>query len=318
MNFKFHGARDTFTYKRSDVLSRAIDSVLNQTYKDIEVIIVDDNDPQTKYRKDTEITMRKYEHDKRVKYIQHECNKNGSAARNTGIKNAGGKFIAFLDDDDEYLPRKIELSLKKMKKLDKTWGGCYTAYKKLLKNNRFQYSSQPKEGSLLVDTLARNSFLGGGSNLFIRRSAIHDIGGFDESFSRNQDIEFLVRFFKKYKIAYVDECSLIIHYEVRDVTRTYEESVEIEEKFVETFSSYIRELSGREKKYIYTNIALQRFRISIHKRKIIDGINNLRENKVSFLTTARYVLYIIKRIICKESYSFNLKDSGAKSRYLFQ
>ena len=295
------------TYKRSNVLPRAINSVLNQTYKNIEVIVVDDNNPRTKYRKDTEMIMEKYRNDKRVRYIKHDRNKNGSAARNTGIANAHGEYIAFLDDDDEYLPRKIEVSVKRLEPLDENWAGCYTAYKKILKNNRFQYSLQKKEGSLLLETLARNSFLAGGSNLLIRKSTILDIGGFDESFIRNQDIEFLVRIFRKYKIAYVDECSLIIHYEVRDMSRTYEENVEIEERFIQTFKSYIEELSEEEKNYVYTNIALQRFRISIYKRKIIDGIKNLRKNNVAVSTIIHYIFYIIHRILSKTSYGFNLK-----------
>jgi glycosyltransferase involved in cell wall biosynthesis len=294
------------TFKRSNMLSRAIDSVLNQTYQNLEIIVIDDNDPSSKYRKETEIVMEKYKEIEKVKYIKHECNKNGSAARNTGIKNSNSEYIAFLDDDDEYLPRKIELSVDRMETLGESWAGCYTAYKKMLKNNHYQNSLGNKEGSLLLETLARNVFLGGGSNLFLRRKAIVDIGGFDETFKRNQDIEFLVRLFQKYKIAYVDKCSLIIHYEVRDNPISYERSIEIDEKYLETFKPFLENLSENEMKYVYHNIALQRFKLSVNEKRILDGLSNLKRNKVSLLTTVRYIIYVIHRIIAQKSYGFNL------------
>ena len=88
------------TYKRADMLSRAINSVLNQTYKNIEVIVVDDNGNGSEYRLKTEIIMNKYSQIDNLKYIKHKENKNGSAARNTGIREATGDIICFLDDDD--------------------------------------------------------------------------------------------------------------------------------------------------------------------------------------------------------------------------
>ena len=96
------------TYKRSDMLPRAIASVLNQSYANIEAVVVDDNNPDTEYRKHTEILMMQYEFDKRVKYVKHSKNFNGSVARNTGIKNSDGEIVAFLDDDDTFYPEKIE------------------------------------------------------------------------------------------------------------------------------------------------------------------------------------------------------------------
>ena len=89
------------TYKRPDYLDRAIDSVLNQTYNNIEIIVVDDNNPNTEGRERTEKIMRRYENNPHVIYIKHEYNKNGSAARNTGFKASHGVYLAFLDDDDQ-------------------------------------------------------------------------------------------------------------------------------------------------------------------------------------------------------------------------
>ena len=97
------------TYKRSTVICRAVDSVLAQTLDSVEVIVVDDNGIGTEAGiKTAEVMEKNYSDNTKVHYIQHEKNKNGSAARNTGIRAAHGEFISFLDDDDIYLPERLE------------------------------------------------------------------------------------------------------------------------------------------------------------------------------------------------------------------
>ena len=96
------------TYKRSDMLPRAIASVLGQTYQNIQVVVVDDNNPDTEWRETTSKKMEAYADDSRVKYVCHEQNMNGSVARNTGIHESDGDIVCFLDDDDWFLPTKIE------------------------------------------------------------------------------------------------------------------------------------------------------------------------------------------------------------------
>ena len=97
------------TYKRSDKIENAIKSVLNQTYKNIEIIVVDDNAKDIDEREKTKKIVEKYQ---QVKYIQNEKNLGGSLSRNVGIKSSNGNFIAFLDDDDEYAKDKVEKQYK--------------------------------------------------------------------------------------------------------------------------------------------------------------------------------------------------------------
>lgn len=99
------------TYSRNDMLTRAVDCILAQTHKKLDIIVVDDNPPESEYRASTERLMKQYEKDGRVRYIQNEKNLGGSGARNVGIEAAQGDYIAFLDDDDEYYPEKIEKQL---------------------------------------------------------------------------------------------------------------------------------------------------------------------------------------------------------------
>ena len=103
----------TPTYNRAEYLGNAIDSVLNQTYTDFELIIVDDNKHESEARKKTEEVVQKYK-DARIRYLRNPMNLGGAVSRNRGIEEAKGDYIAFLDDDDMYLPDKLEVQVKAM------------------------------------------------------------------------------------------------------------------------------------------------------------------------------------------------------------
>ena len=122
------------TYKRADNIERAVKSVVNQTYKNIEIIVVDDNANNPKDREKTRNIVKKY---KNIKFIENKENLGGALTRNVGIENANGNYIAFLDDDDEYISTKIEKQLKLLKekeKQNKKVGMIY-CYKNILDHN---------------------------------------------------------------------------------------------------------------------------------------------------------------------------------------
>ena len=96
------------TYSRNDTLIRAINSVLNQTYQNLEIIVVDDNPVESEWRICTEKLMGRYIDNPKIKYIKNKENLGGAGARNEGIKASSSEYIAFLDDDDEYFKERIE------------------------------------------------------------------------------------------------------------------------------------------------------------------------------------------------------------------
>ena len=100
------------TYSRNDTLRKAIDSVLGQTYQNLEIIVIDDNPADSEWRKSTEELMAKYAGVHRIRYLKNKENLGGAGARNEGIKAASGEYIAFLDDDDLYFEKKIEKQLE--------------------------------------------------------------------------------------------------------------------------------------------------------------------------------------------------------------
>jgi glycosyltransferase involved in cell wall biosynthesis len=99
------------TYNRANLIARSIESALNQTYRDFEILIVDDGSTDATF--DAVSPFLKHPH---VRYLRHEKNKGHQAARNTGVKNASGDYIAFLDSDDTWNPQKIELQLDAINK----------------------------------------------------------------------------------------------------------------------------------------------------------------------------------------------------------
>lgn len=109
------------TYNRAKFISRAINSVIEQSYNNWELIIIDDNLPESTARIDTEKVVSSYS-DFRIKYIKNEKNLGGALTRNVGIFASRGDYITFLDDDDMYLPLKLEVQLSEM--MNNDWDFC--------------------------------------------------------------------------------------------------------------------------------------------------------------------------------------------------
>lgn len=292
------------TFKRADTLHRAVESVLKQDYHNIEVIVVDDNNPDTKFRKETEKVMDRYINNSRVKYIKHECNKNGSAARNTGFKNSSGEYIMFLDDDDEFLQGKITAQVNCLEERDKEWGACYTRYIRKKNNKIIMKCAETREGNLLVEELKRNLFVHAGSNLMVRREVFIQMGGFDESFQRNQDIEFLVRVLRKYKLGFVDVMGLVVYVHPRTGLQSFED---LTKQYVEKFGRYINELDIEQQNQIHRMINLQVFRSKISKvTSFSGGLDMVKTGEVVLWDVIRYIVHLFARKITKKSCGFTL------------
>ncbi|WP_187427019.1 glycosyltransferase family 2 protein [Rossellomorea marisflavi] len=295
------------TYKRSDTLSRAIDSVLNQSYKEIEIIVVDDNNANDTYRRKTEQLMLNYNNHRNLYYLKHSENKNGAAARNTGINIAKGKYIAFLDDDDEFLSDKIENQVSAMENLDNSYGACYTGYKKLKANGKYEYGDETRQGNLLVETLMRSLFIYGGSNLMVKSKVIKKIKGFDESFTRNQDLELLAKIAKVSKIAYVNSCSLIMHYDSRVTTFSPEHMDNIDKLYLSKFNKFILNLNKSDQKRVFKMIELDRFRLLVVNKRFFEAIKYCISKKINPILITKYIYYIIHRLVTNKCYGFSIK-----------
>lgn len=292
------------TYRGQMLLSRAINSALSQTYNNIEVIVVDDNNPDTHDRLETERVMGGFIDNTKVRYIKHEKNKNGSAARNTGVKKSNGEYVAFLDDDDEFLPLKIETMVSRLETLPLKWGAAYSNYEVVRPNGQRLHYSEKKEGPLLKEALMRNLMIAAGSNLLVRKSVFDELNGFDESFKRNQDLEFLVRLLQKYNIAYVEDLGLIVHQQNKISSTDFKV---LTNQYLDTFGKSIKSFSEKDQLQIKKMIYLQVFRYELfRKRNIHDAYYVIKKNHISLFLAGRYVFHLIARYFTRSVKGFNL------------
>jgi glycosyltransferase involved in cell wall biosynthesis len=198
------------TYKRPvDVVLRAVNSVLAQSYKDIELIIVDDSPNTFENRQFVAMSINEID-DNRVRYIQHEINKGACAARNTGIRNSSGNLIAFLDDDDVWHVNKLEKQVQKMN--SENYGLVYCRQRVIneIKNTETEAKKQRYEGNVF-DQLILTNFVGSTSFVMIRRECFDKVGLFDEEMPASQDLEMWLRIAKEFQIGFVDE-ALVDYY----------------------------------------------------------------------------------------------------------
>ena len=124
------------THNRSQLLKRAIGSVLNQTYSKLECIVVDDASTD----ETTEVVASF--NDDRIRCFRHKINRHASAARNTGIRHSKGELIAFLDDDDEWMDGKLEQQVNLLQKSPQNIGlvYCWMSY---MKSEEELYNNKP-------------------------------------------------------------------------------------------------------------------------------------------------------------------------------
>lgn len=173
------------TYNRVELLKRAVESVRNQTYQNLEIIIVDDYSQDTTAEYLKEISKE----DSRIRYFIKEKNSGACASRNIAINNAKGEYITGLDDDDVFLPERISLFLKYSTKHDmnKTvlFSGSGHLEKKITLKNKIRLLLE-KRKITQKDLLFRNFI---GNQAFVKTSLLVSIGGFDESFEMWQDLD---------------------------------------------------------------------------------------------------------------------------------
>lgn len=201
------------TYKGNETVLLAVLSSLNQTYKNTEIIVVDDNGVGTVEQIMTEKILKPYILKGKINYITHSQNINGSAARNTGIIHSNGEYLAFLDDDDFIYPQKIEKQVELLNKLSNDYGLviCGGYY---VKENGSGYIKVPKlprkKEEILVNYMTEKIYFNT-STILIKKTVVKDLNGFDESFRRHQDWEFCSRVIEKYNVDSISE-PLIIKY----------------------------------------------------------------------------------------------------------
>src|SRR5690606_4061731 len=136
-----------------------------------------------------------------VRYLVHEINRGGAAARNTGVKAAKGDLLALLDNDDTYMPERISRQAELLlvsNQADPRIKACICLPVRMKYGKEVDRESAKYQRNYLYELLAIQVSLHTGSSLLMFKSAYESLGGFDEQFRRNQDIEFMIRFYEKW------------------------------------------------------------------------------------------------------------------------
>ncbi len=285
------------TYGGGDSLKRTINSVLVQSYSNFEVIVVDDNGLGTENQKRTDTIMKEFEWNSKVNYICHKKNLNGSAARNTGARYAKGEYIAFLDDDDEYLPNYIEDQLKVIASLTEEYALTYCSFEKK-KAGKTVSVVHAKESGWLMYKIMTHRFEIPTTSWLMRKSAFESIGGFDESFKRHQDWEFIARLAFKYKIMANDRICYMRHLQFRNSPRNYAQTKAFRLHYLNKMQPYIEKLPVNQQKKIKVinilDVSVKHFNEIGVKGLIHDFINN-KCGFIGILFLAERLYNIIKR-----------------------
>ncbi len=186
------------TYNREKSILASVKSVLNQTYKNLEVIVVDDGS------KDKTEELIKTIDDPRLKYIKLHDNHGACYARNVGIKESTGKYIAFQDSDDTFREEKLEKQLKHLKECKSDLDFC--KMKVYIDNDNHIFPSLKDCNDIqknIIDILCTGNVIS--TQTILAKKEIFNFVLFDESLPRLQDYDLVLRIAHKYNISFLNE-----------------------------------------------------------------------------------------------------------------
>jgi glycosyltransferase involved in cell wall biosynthesis len=194
------------TYNRAALLPRAVATALDQTYRDFELIIVDDGCVD-----DTGAVVRTFV-DPRIVYLRRP-HRGAAAAENAGLAIARGRFVAFLDDDDEWHPEKLTRQVSAFAGEPPETGVVYTGRWRVQRGHR-TYGPSPRilrrNGDVHREIVARTTFVPLVCAL-VRRECFAVVGGFDEALPTSNDYDLWIRMSRHFRFRYLPEPMVTVH-----------------------------------------------------------------------------------------------------------
>ncbi|WP_234567229.1 glycosyltransferase family 2 protein [Rhodohalobacter sp. 614A] len=266
------------TKNRADLLPRALDSVLNQTYPNLGVIVVDDGSDD-----DTPQIIERYQEKHSIICIRNEQSLGANKARNAGIEKAKGEFVAGLDDDDEWHPERISLLLKNY---DDSYA-CITSFDRIISSNR-SVVWRKKLKVTLEDLLFSNHV---GNQVLVKRERVLQVGGFDESLAAGQDYDLWIRLCEKFGPIKIVQEPLQNIYQENFKGRISNPKTQLD-GYLSVYQKHKIKMNRDQKKYHLYNIRLAQGKVS----SIFEVMGWVPKNRV-FKEMKRWVAnrYLINR-----------------------
>jgi glycosyltransferase involved in cell wall biosynthesis len=193
------------TFNRERFLVGALQSALGQTYRDFELLVLDNSSA------DGTPALIARQADPRIRYVRHPP-LGIAAARNLGVREAQGEFVAFLDDDDEWLPGKLEQQVAAFRGCPAGLGLVYGGFTRIDERGVEVETHHPAlRGKILSELLwQRDAFTGSASNPMMRASVLRSLGGFDEALATSEDWELYLRLAERFEVESVPDVLLRI------------------------------------------------------------------------------------------------------------
>ena len=185
------------TFNRAEMVARAISSVINQTFTDFEIIVVDDGS-----KDNTEHTVAQF--GERLTYIAHPSNLGVSAARNTGIGKSTAPLIAFLDSDDHWLPQKLSVQVEFFNNHPQAVA-CQTEEAWIRNGRRVNPKKRHLKPSGDIFEPSLKLCLVSPSAVMLKRSLLEEVGLFDEGLPACEDYDLWLRIACLYPIHLINE-----------------------------------------------------------------------------------------------------------------
>lgn len=225
------------TYNRSlHYIKRAIKSIQQQTFKNHEIIISDDNLPNSNYS----LQINNYCLKNNLKYLNTTGKKGANVARNRGADIAVGNYLAFLDDDDIWAKNKLELQLNYF--TDDNIGMVYSNGYVVTSNSKYLYTKHKnfvKEGNLYK--LFLYNYIGPTVTALIRKECFYNVGMFDETLPAKQDYDLWIRLVSKYRVVGINEPLYIYTRHIsHQITDDYTSIVNGYKKIYKKYYSFIK------------------------------------------------------------------------------
>ena len=296
------------THKRPELLKKALESALEQTYPHTEIIVVDDNSGDN-----TEEVVKAFDSSK-VRYFRNGSSLGGAGTRNIGIENSGGEFVAFLDDDDIWYKDKIGLQLQKIKESENNVL-CTCGLQVVYAGERLKYFNFPKIDGISFERMLLNNGVGITSTVMVRRTALDKAGFFDTGLPAREEYELWIRLSRIGNFVSVNKPLLdyFIHPSRRQISASIDKFITANSRIREKYrAEYTRMPAGRLKELDADNL-FQYSTIAINNKKQIPALKYIIKSLSKKFSTGRMIVFVTylmgfrAYILLKQFYGNKLK-----------
>jgi len=273
------------------ILRRSIESVVNQSYKNIEIFVINDS---VSYHLNDEIQALVNSYEKKIYYILNDENPGACGSRNIGIELSKGEYIGLLDDDDEWDENKIEDMLPLFKSKD--IGLIYGDIAFFENGKRVTWKRAEKYEGYVFNELLENNFVGGCSVPLIRKECFSTVGKFDECFLSAQDLDMWLRIAKKYQVCHLKKECVRYHISNISITSNYERRLSGYRLLLKKYENDFANNKDAKRVWVRTivKILVETNNISEANKEFLDNFRGI-ERFTNFDCILRGIYHLVKK-----------------------